>query len=80
MVCEGCNCKSFPLKTLAVIAIASLPDKRITAMAPVPGAVARATMVSVFNTGQMCANNYCGKQETGKSFAIEQPKTITEPV
>src|SRR5690606_3619719 len=47
MVWEACFCRSFPLKTVSVIVMACVPDKRITAMAPfAPGEVAKATMVS----------------------------------
>src|SRR5258706_9872202 len=45
-VCDACWVKSFPLKTFCAMARASFPDKRMTAMALMPCAVANATMGS----------------------------------
>ena len=55
MVCVACFDKSLfetDLKHFEAIVIASFPDKRITAMAPLPDGVANATMVS------LCMFNY----------------------
>src|SRR5690606_1578090 len=46
MVWEACFSRSFPLKIPLVNLMASFPDRRITAMAPTPWGVAKATMVS----------------------------------
>ena len=44
---HGWSASFFPLKTLSTICMESFPDNLITAMAEIPCAVARATMVSL---------------------------------
>ena len=49
MVCDFCIVRSTPLKMFCVIAMLSVPERRITAIAETPGAVASATMVSLMD-------------------------------
>src|SRR5690606_31856447 len=48
MVWVDCRDRSLPLKTRLTMAIASAPDTRMIAMAPLPAAGANATIVSCF--------------------------------
>src|SRR5690348_8141517 len=55
IVCVSTSNKFFPLNTFCVIVIASFPERRITAMAETPWAVASATMVSLI--GELIAQD-----------------------